>query len=94
MRPKEMRPYYDAKAEADRRLQESGLDYTIVRPGLLTNEQGTGLVEAGPEVHRAEIPRDDVAAVLAEVLMAENTIGKAFNLVSGDTAVDQAVRAL
>ena len=45
-------------------------------------------------MHRAEIPRDDVAAVLAEVLVAENTIGKAFNLVSGDTPVDQAVRAL
>ena len=46
--PEEMRPYYDAKAEADRRLEESGLDYTIVRPGLLTNDEGTGLVEAGP----------------------------------------------
>ena len=92
--PEEMRPYYDAKAEADRRLQESGLDYTIVRPGMLTNAEGTGLVEAGPEAHRAEIPRDDVAAVLAEVLIADNAIGKAFNLVSGDTPVDQAVRAL
>ena len=92
--PEEMRPYYDAKAEADRRLEESGLDYTIVRPGLLTNDEGTGLVEAGPEVHRAEIPRDDVAAVLAEVLIADSAIGKAFNVVSGDTPIDAAVRAL
>jgi len=92
--PDEMRPYYDAKAEADRRLQDSGLDFTIVRPGRLTNDQGTGLVDAGPEVQRSEIPRDDVAAVLAEVLVAENSIGKAFNLVAGDTPVDAAVRAL
>ena len=92
--PEQMRPYYDAKAEADRRLEESGLDFTIVRPGLLTNDEGTGLVDAGPEVQRAEIPRDDVAAVLAEVLVADNTIGKTFNLVAGDTPVDAAVRAL
>lgn len=92
--PEQMRPYYDAKAEADRRLQDSGLDYTIVRPGLLTNDEGTGLVEAGPEVHRSEVPRDDVAAVLAEVLIADNTVGKTFNLGAGDTPVDVAVRSL
>ena len=45
-------------------------------------------------MQRAEIPRDDVAAVLAEVLVADNTIGKAFNLVAGDTPVDVAVRSL
>lgn len=92
--PEQMRPYYDAKAEADRRLQDSGLDYTIARPGLLTNDEGTGLVEAGPEVQRSEVPRDDVAAVLAEVLIAGNTVGKTFNLVAGDTPVDVAVRSL
>ena len=92
--PEEMRPYYDAKAEADRRLEQSGLDYTIVRPGRMTNDEGTGLVDAGADVHRADIPRDDVAAVLAEVLVADNTKGKAFNLVAGDTPVDVAVRSL
>lgn len=92
--PEQMRPYYDAKAEADRRLEQSGLDYTIVRPGLLTNDEGTGLVDAGAEVQRSEVPRDDVAAVLAEVLVADNTIGKVFNLVAGDTPVDAALRAL
>lgn len=92
--PEQMRPYYDAKAEADRRLAESGLDFTIVRPGLLTDEEGTGLVEAGPKVQRSEVPRDDVAAVLVEVLVADNTIGKTFNVVGGDTPVDAAIRAL
>lgn len=92
--PEQMRAYYDAKAQADRRLHDSGLDYTIVRPGLLTNGEGAGLVEAGSEVQRSEIPRDDVAAVLAEVLIAGNTVGKTFNLVAGDTPVDVAVRSL
>ncbi len=92
--PEQMRPYYDAKVEADRRLAESGLDFTIVRPGMLTDDPGTGMVDAGPEVSRAEIPRDDVAAVLAEVLVAPNTVGKAFNLVAGDTPVEAAVRSV
>src|SRR5215213_3687243 len=59
-----MRPYYEAKAEADRRLEESGLDYTIVRPGGLTDDRGTGLVTVGNDLERGAIPRDDVAGVL------------------------------
>jgi uncharacterized protein YbjT (DUF2867 family) len=90
----QMRPYVGAKAEADRALQQSGLAYTIVRPGRLTDDPGTGRIEAGPEVSRAEIPRDDVAATLAAVLGAENTEGKTFNVVSGDMAVEEAVHAL
>ena len=90
----QMRPYIEAKAEADRALERSGLAYTIVRPGLLTDDEGTGRVEAGPEVSRAEIPREDVAAALAVVLGASNTEGKTFNLVSGETPVEDAIRAL
>jgi nucleoside-diphosphate-sugar epimerase len=82
--PEQMRPYIEAKAEADRRLQESGLDYTIVRPGRLTDNPGTGLVEAGPSVARGDIPRDDVAASLLAALGADSTVGKAFNLVGGE----------
>jgi uncharacterized protein YbjT (DUF2867 family) len=88
-----MRPYYEAKAEADRRLEESGLDYTIVRPGGLTDDPGTGLVTVGTDL-AGDIPRDDVAAVLLAVLEAPSTIGKTFELVSGDTPVDEAVRGL
>ncbi len=90
----QMRPYIEAKAEADEALACSGLDYTIVRPGMLTNEPGTGRVAAGPDVERGEIPREDVAAALAEVLAAPDTIGKTFNLVGGDVPVDEAIRAL
>ena len=64
----EMRPYYEAKAGADERLAESGLDYTIVRPGGLTDDPGTGRVRVGTRLDYASIPRDDVAAVLLAVL--------------------------
>jgi uncharacterized protein YbjT (DUF2867 family) len=88
-----MRPYYEAKAEADRRLEESGLDHTIVRPGGLTDDPGNGLVTVGTNL-AGDIPRDDVAAVLLAVLETPSTIGKTFELVSGDTPVDEAVRGL
>ena len=89
----QMRPYYEAKAEADRRLEESGLDYTIVRPGGLTDEAGTGSVAVGTNLS-GDIPRDDVAAVLLAVLETPSSIGKTFELVAGDTPVDEAVRGL
>jgi uncharacterized protein YbjT (DUF2867 family) len=88
-----MRPYYEAKAEADRRLEESGLEYTIVRPGGLTDDPGTGLVTVATHL-AGDIPRDDVAAVLLAVLETPSTIRKTFELVSGDTPVDEAVRGL
>jgi uncharacterized protein YbjT (DUF2867 family) len=89
-----MRPYYEAKAEADRRLEESGLDYTIVRPGSLTDDPGTGVVTVGTDLGFGEIPRDDVATVLLAVLETPSSIGKTFELISGDTPVEAAVREL
>jgi uncharacterized protein YbjT (DUF2867 family) len=90
----QMRPYIEAKAEADHALAASGLEFTIVRPGRLTDEPGTGRVRIGPDVEYGEVTRDDVAATLAEVLDAPNAIGKTFELVGGDTPIDEAVRAL
>jgi uncharacterized protein YbjT (DUF2867 family) len=90
----QMRPYYEAKAGADERLVESGLDYTIVRPGGLTDDPGTGRVRVGTELTPGEIPRDDVAAVLLAVLEEPASVGKTFELVSGDTPVADAVRSL
>jgi uncharacterized protein YbjT (DUF2867 family) len=89
----QMRPYYEAKAGADERLLESGLDYTIVRPGGLTDDPGTGLVTVGTGLE-GSIPRDDVAAVILAVLEAPGSVGKTFELVSGDTPIEEAVRAL
>jgi uncharacterized protein YbjT (DUF2867 family) len=90
----QMRPYYEAKAEADRKLVESGLDYTIVRPGALTDAAGTGRVAVGTDLERGEIPREDVAATLLAVLETPGTVGTTFELVSGDTPIDEAVRGL
>lgn len=91
----QMRPYFEAKAAADAELERSGLDYTIVRPGGLTDDPGTGMVEVAPTLsRRGQVPRDDVALVLLETLGAENTIGKSFDLLSGDTPVAEALAGL
>lgn len=84
--------YLRAKGQADADLRESGLEYTIVRPGGLTNDPGTGRVQVGENLDSGRIPRDDVAAVLAAVLAAPNAIGKSFDLLSGDVPVEEAVR--
>jgi uncharacterized protein YbjT (DUF2867 family) len=90
----QMRPYMDAKAEADRALQASGLDYTVVRPGMLTDEPGNGHVSAGEDLGRGPVSRDNVAATLVAVLGADNTIGATFVLLDGDTPIEQAVSEL
>jgi uncharacterized protein YbjT (DUF2867 family) len=86
--------YVRAKGRADADLAASGLDFTIVRPGGLTDEPGTGRVELGEDVRRAEIPREDVAAVLAACLAEPRTIGRTFVVVSGDAAIADAIAAL
>lgn len=90
-----MGPYLRAKAEADQALAASGLDYTIVRPGRLTDERGSGLIHVGRDGARhASIPRDDVAATLLAALQAPNTIGRTFDLLAGETPIEQALGAL
>jgi uncharacterized protein YbjT (DUF2867 family) len=89
-----MRPYLEAKAEADAALVDSGLDYTIVRPGPLTNDAGTSKVTVGPDVARADVTREDVAAVIVGALDEPRTIGKTFVLVNGDTPIPSALAQL
>ncbi len=86
--------YLQAKAEADEALAASGLDYTILRPGRLTDEPAHGLIALAPELPRGSIPRADVALTLAEVLGAPNTAGHALDLVSGPTPIAAAVAAV
>lgn len=83
--------YLRAKAEADRIALASSLDVTVVRPGGLTDDPGTGQVTIGADVGRGEVPRDDVAAVLAAVLVDGTTIGHTFEVVGGPTPVAEAV---
>jgi uncharacterized protein YbjT (DUF2867 family) len=89
-----MRPYLEAKADADAALTSSGLDFTIVRPGRLTNDPGTSRVTAGPDVGRADVTRDDVAAVIVGVLDEPRTIGKTFVVVKGETPIPSALAQL
>jgi nucleoside-diphosphate-sugar epimerase len=86
--------YLRAKAKADRELQASGLDCTIVRPGSLTDAPPTGKVTLGEKLDRGEIPRADVAALLATVLPAPNAVGKTFEAIAGETPIETAVSQL
>jgi uncharacterized protein YbjT (DUF2867 family) len=83
--------YLRAKHDADRALASSGLDYTIARPGSLTDDPATGLVRVATELAPGSISRADVAATLVAVLAAANTIGLAFDLTSGETPIEQAL---
>lgn len=86
--------YLRAKARADAELMDSSLDWTVVRPGRLTDDRGSGRVRLARHVERGEIPRGDVAAVVAEVLTTDHAIGAVFEVVGGDTPIPEAVRAL
>lgn len=83
--------YVEAKRDADTALRDSGLDWTIIRPGGLTDDEPTGQVTIGETVDRAEIPRADVAHVLAAALGDDRTIGKQWEVVSGDSLIADAI---
>jgi uncharacterized protein YbjT (DUF2867 family) len=85
------RAYVEAKRDADAALRESGLAWTIIRPGRLVDDPPTGRVALGSDVSRGDVTRADVAAVLAAVLDAPGTVGKQWNLVNGDIPVAEAV---
>ena len=90
-----MRPYLRAKASADERLQESGLDYTIIRPGSLTDEEEAGRIEAEESLgRRGEISRADVARTFAEALEAKNTYRKTFEILAGNTPIREALEKI
>ncbi|HMB41370.1 MAG TPA: NAD(P)-binding oxidoreductase [Balneolaceae bacterium] len=86
--------YQQAKLQADNALKESGLDYTIVKPGRLTNDSPKGLVNAGKNLDSGEIPRADVASVLAAVLSDHLASGLEFDLVSGEKKISEALQNL
>jgi uncharacterized protein YbjT (DUF2867 family) len=90
-----MRPYQQAKHDADRDLIRSSLDWTVVRPGRLTDEPGSGRVDLAQRLGRyGEVPREDVALVLLETLAADRTVHRVFEVLSGDTPVPEALAAL
>jgi uncharacterized protein YbjT (DUF2867 family) len=86
--------YLRAKARADDELRASGLEWTVVRPGGLTDEPGTSLVRIAERLPRGQVPRADVAAVLLAVLDDDATAGKSFDVISGDDPIADALRSL
>ena len=86
--------YLRAKAEADAAVRGSDREWTIVRPGALTDEPGTGRVSISTDPFRGKVSREDVAAVLAAVLGEHPSIGKIFYLNGGDDPIEQALAAI
>lgn len=83
--------YLQAKAAADTALMAGALAWTVVRPGLLTDDPGTGRVRLDLEPHRAEVTRDDVAAVLDAVVRSERAVGRVLYLNGGEQPVGEAL---
>ncbi|WDH82524.1 SDR family oxidoreductase [Paenibacillus urinalis] len=92
--PDAIKPYYVAKHYADKWLENSSLNYTIIRPGGLKNEPGNGKVSLNPEAGESSIPREDVAAVIVAALDADNTCRKAFPLVSGRESINEVIEQI
>ncbi|MET9253266.1 SDR family oxidoreductase [Streptomyces sp. NPDC003717] len=87
--------YLRAKGEADAYVRsQRGLDWTILRPGQLTDDAGTGQVRLEARTGRGPIPRDDVAAVLADLLDTPATAGLTLELITGSTPVPVAVKSV
>ncbi|MGY0235788.1 NAD(P)H-binding protein [Longispora urticae] len=87
--------YLRAKGAADEDVRaRAGLDWTVLRPGRLTDGPGTGLVTLAERTGRGDVTRDDVAAVLLALLDAPGTAGRTLELIGGDTPVAGAVAGL
>jgi uncharacterized protein YbjT (DUF2867 family) len=87
------RAYVEAKRDADAALRASDLAWTVLRPGRLTDDPAAGRVALGEGVERGDVPRADVAGVIAAVIDDERTVGHQWNLVGGDHDVLEAVSA-
>lgn len=93
--PEKLQHYLWAKHKADEHLKNSGLAYTIVRPGQLTNDDGTGRVQVASRLESfGKIPRQDVARVLLAVLDSDGMANQVFDVVSGDTPIAEALSSL
>ncbi|WP_326658605.1 SDR family oxidoreductase [Streptomyces sp. NBC_00385] len=85
--------YLRAKGAADAYVRaQTALDWTILRPGMLTNDAGTGQVLLAASTGRGPVPRDDVAAALAELLDTPAAAGLTLELISGNVPVSVAVK--
>lgn len=92
--PEELQHYLKMKGEADDYLKSTELDFTIVRPGGLTHEEGTSKIQVGDTVERGTIPRADVAKTMISALQEPNAYHKTFEMISGDTQIEDALKSL
>lgn len=88
------RAYVEAKRDADAALRDSGLDWTIVRPGGLTDGPATDAVAIADRLPSGQVSRSDVAAVIVAVLEDDSTIGAQFELTGGDSTISEALASL
>ncbi|MBB3662642.1 uncharacterized protein YbjT (DUF2867 family) [Prauserella sediminis] len=86
--------YLRAKAAAEADLRRRELNWTILRPGRLTDDAATGLVQLADSTPRGDVPRDDVAAVLAALLSDDLAFGRTLELAAGNTPIAEAVSRL
>jgi uncharacterized protein YbjT (DUF2867 family) len=89
-------PYAEAKAAADEHLRGTGLDWTIAAPSRLTLEPGTGRIAVIPDDRIGEpsqVPREDVAAVVAEALVRPASVGRTLRFSGGDTPIAEVLDA-
>lgn len=87
--------YHKAKAHADHHLRETELDYTIVCPGRLTDDPATERIAVSPELHgRGATSRENLTEVLVRCLDLDNTMGKTFSLLDGETPLGEALRSV
>jgi uncharacterized protein YbjT (DUF2867 family) len=86
--------YVRAKRDADSELRARDLDWTILRPGALTDDPGTGLVTVGDAVPRGSISREDVARLIVAALDNPGSAGHTWEAVAGDTPIVDAIAAL
>ena len=94
-RNKDLQAYLEAKKNADDYLRASGLDYSIVRPGHLTNEEGTGKIQLKKRFENpGKISRADVAKTLVEVLEDGVMQNQFFEILAGETPIEKAVRTV
>ncbi|WP_050182966.1 SDR family oxidoreductase [Domibacillus robiginosus] len=94
--PELMQHYLQAKHDADAHLMKSGLTYTIIRPGALTNEAGSGKIDAAPQLadRTKSIARADVAGVLVQSLLAHETESRIFEIIEGDVPIAEALKKI
>jgi nucleoside-diphosphate-sugar epimerase len=86
--------YLRAKAEADDAVRGSDRDWTVLRPGGLTDDPGTGLVRIASEPFAGRIPRADVAAVLVRLLDDPRAFGRVLYLNGGSEPIEEAIESV